>query len=266
MQGRLSFERAEQKTGLYASLDPMLALTQPPHDILFQRLARHGPLSETDRAAIGDLSLVVRTFPAQKTIVYEDDPSPACCLVLEGVVCCYQMLDEGRRAILSLHVPGDIPDLQSLHLPDSDFGMATLSTTTIASVRHADVRKLSAASPAIAASLWKEVLVMGAIYRAWIAGLARRDARGRLAHLFCELFMRLEAVGLTEGRVFPMPLRQTELADILGLTNVHVNRVITEMRAVGLIRVADRRVEICDWRELCKIADFDPRYMHLNDV
>lgn len=250
---------------IHALLHPMLALTQPPHEILIRRLTRYGPLSEADHRAIGDLPLAVRGIPAQKTILHEGDSSPNCCLVLEGLVCCHQMLDEGRRAILSLHVPGDMPDLQSLHRSTSDFGLATLSTATIATLPHAELRRLSAASPAIGEALWKEVLVMGAIYRAWIAGLARRDARGRLAHLFCELFARLEAAGLTEGRIFPMPLRQTDLADMLGLTNVHVNRVVTEMRALGLIRLADRRMEICDWPTLSKMAGFDPRYMHLTD-
>lgn len=243
----------------------MLTLTQPPHELLIQKLSRRGPLSEADRQAIRDLPMTIRTLAAQKTIVHEDDPSPACCLVLEGWICCYQMLDEGMRAILSVHVPGDLPDLQSLHLPNTEFGMGTLTEVTIGIVPHEAVRKLMAASPAIADALWKEMLVMGAIHRAWMAGLGRREARARLAHLFCELSTRLRAVGLVHDDAFAMPLRQTELADMVGLTSVHVNRTLGDLRKQGLIRLDGRRLKICRWHSLSEAAGFDPKYLHLPD-
>lgn len=241
----------------------MLTSTPLPHDILIQKLSSRESLSDADRQAIRGLPVTIRTMGPQKNIVYEDDPSLACCLILEGWVCCYQMLDEGRRAILSVHVPGDLPDLQSLHLPETDFGMATLTAATVAFVPHAEVYKLAEASPAIANALWKEVLVMGAIYRAWIAGLGRREARSRIAHLFCELYKRLQAVGHVDGYTFTMPLRQTELADVLGLTSVHVNRTIRDLRIEGLIRLDGRRLELRNWRQLSQTAGFNPQYLHL---
>ena len=94
----------------------MLTLTQRPHELLVQKLSSRGPLSEADRQAVRDLPMTVRTVAAQKTIVHEDDPALACCLILDGWICYDGILDEGRRAILSVHVPGDLPDLQSLHL------------------------------------------------------------------------------------------------------------------------------------------------------
>lgn len=241
----------------------MHELSSTANDVLLASLARRVALSDADRHAVAALPLAVRVWEPQTTVVHEGEPSSYGWLVLEGWIGSHQMLDEGRRAILSLHVPGDFAGLQGLYLPIIDVGMATLSAAMLACVPLVELRRLAEASPAVAEALWEEVLVQNAIQRAWSAGLARRDARSRLAHLFCELSLRLEPAEPTEGHAFTMPLRQTDLADILGLTSVHVNRVLTEMRASGLIRLKGRRLEIARWRELVEIAGFDPRYLHI---
>ncbi|MHB2208008.1 Crp/Fnr family transcriptional regulator [Methylobacterium sp. CM6257] len=193
----------------------------------------------------------------------EEASSSSCCIILSGWACCYQMLNEGRRAILSFHVPGDVPDLQSLHLPHTDFGMTALTPAAVAFVAHADLRALMADYPAISTALWREALITAAVHRAWMAGLGRREARGRLAHLFCELYLRLKAVGLVDGYTLPLPLRQHDLADALGLTSVHVNRTVKDLRAEGLISLRSRRLEILDWPGLQAAGEFSPHYLHL---
>lgn len=234
-----------------------------PLDVLIRKLAGVQGFSKAERQAIGSLSATIREFSPQQDILSEGGYSSSCCIILDGWTCCYQMLDEGRRQILSFHVPGDVPDLQGLYLADTDFGMAALTAATVAFVPHTEVHKLIASFPTIATALWREALVGAAIHRAWMTGLGRRDARGRLAHLFCELYLRLTTVGLTDGYALPLPLRQPDLADALGLTPVHVNRTLRDLRNDGLISLRRRRLEIQDWLGLCTAAEFAPRYLHL---
>lgn len=111
--------------------------------------------------------------------------------------------------------------------------------------------------------LWRETLITAATHRARITGLGRRNAHGRLAHLFCELYVRLSAVGLNDGDTIPMPLRQSDLADVLGLTSIHVNRTMRELRAENSVRLAQRRLKIQDWPTLRAVAEFNPHYLHL---
>lgn len=219
--------------------------------------------SNAERRAIEGLPVTARTVASQQDIVHEGGSSSSCCIVLEGWTCCYQLLDEGRRQILSLHVPGDLPDLQGLHLPYVDFSMATLTPAVVAFVPHADLRRLAADFPGISTALWREALITAAIHRAWISGLGRRNARGRLSHLFCELYLRLKGVDLVDGYTLPMPLKQPDLADALGLTPVHVNRTLKELREEGLINLKSRKLEIREWSKLQAAAEFNPRYLHL---
>lgn len=242
-----------------------MALSKSPFGLLAHRLGGAAPLPVAAERAILGLPLIIRTIEASRDIVYEGSPSDHCCVILHGWTCCYQSLTDGRRQILSIHVPGDLPDLQSLHLPMADFGMVTVTRSIIAFVPHAELRKLSDRYPAIAQAFWREAIVTAATHRAWIVNLGRRDARQKLAHLFCELYLRLKTVGLADDRSMPMPLRQTDFADALGLTSVHVNRTLKSMREQGVMDLHARRLTILDWEALCEVADFNPKYLHLTD-
>jgi CRP-like cAMP-binding protein len=241
-----------------------MASSNYPFGAMARRLGGPRPLPATDRDAIQGLPFNVRSIEASQDIVYEGGPSTHCCVILDGWTCCYQLLTEGRRQILSFHVPGDLPDLQSLYLIGPDFGMAAVTRTSVAFVPHAELQKLADQSTDISRALWREALVAAATHRAWITSLGRRDARQRLAHLICELYLRLETVGLAGDHSMPMPLRQPDLADALGLTSVHVNRTLKGMRAERLIDLHSRRLTIHDWDALRIAADFDPLYLHLD--
>ncbi len=243
---------------------PMSKFLNRPLDVLTRKLSSAETFSEAEQRAVERLPFKIRDVVPRQDIMPEGTSSSSCCIILNGWTCCYQMLNQGRRQILSLHVPGDVPDLQSLHLSKPDFGMAALTPATIAVVPHTDLRGLVESFPAMATALWREALITAAVHRAWMTGLGRRDARGRLAHLFCELYLRLKAVGLTEGHTLPMPLRQPDLADALGLTPVHVNRTLRDMRAEGLISLRIRRLEIVDWAALRAAGEFSPQYLHLD--
>lgn len=219
--------------------------------------------SESEQRALRKMPATIRMVEPQRDIVHERGVSTHCCVVLDGWTCCYQLLAEGRRQVLSFHVPGDMPDLQNLYLPNPDFSMAAVTPAVVAFVPHAVLRDLADTYPSIRAALWRETLRTAAIHRAWITGLGRRDARQRLSHLFCELYLRLEAVGLAKLYTMPMPLRQPDLADALGLTSVHMNRTLKTLRTQGLILLHNRHLTIRDWSALQAIAEFSPQYMHL---
>lgn len=233
------------------------------HYRLIRKLETASKLTADEKAAICRLPLISRAFEKGSDIVRQGDSPQHACLIAEGVVCRYRIISQGRRQILSIHVPGDLPDLQSLFLDVMDHGLAPLTPGRATFIPHSAVRDLIQAWPNVASALWRDTLVDASIFRDAIAGLGRRSARERIAHLICELAIRLDALDLIEGTRFPLPLTQAELADALGITSIHVNRVLQALRAEGLIRTEGKHVQIEDWAALCAEGDFDPEYLHL---
>jgi CRP-like cAMP-binding protein len=237
--------------------------TTHDHHRLVRKLETVSKLTSDEKAAIWKLPMKSRAFEKGDEIVRQGDRPQHACLIAEGVVCRYRLISRGRRQILSLHVPGDMRDLQSLFLDVMDHGLATLTKGRAVFIPHEAVLDLIQTLPSVAAALWRDTLVDASIFRDAIAGLGRRSARERVAHLVCELAVRLDALNLIEGTRFPLPLTQTDLADALGITNIHVNRVLQGLRAEGLIRTAGRQVQIEDWDALCAAGDFELTYLHL---
>ena len=231
--------------------------------MLQRKLESIATLSEEERDAILGLPARVRTLGAGQDIVRDGDKPSQCCLVVEGWVFRYKLLDEGRRQILSFHVPGDTPDLQSLHLHTMDHSLGTMTQATLAFLAHDSVRDLTLRFPHLAGLLWRDTLIDAAIFREWMTGMGRKSAYGRIGHLFCEMYTKLEAVGLASDHRYALPLTQGQLADALGLSNVHVNRVLQEMRGKGLITLQASTLVIHDWDELRRSSEFDPSYLHL---
>lgn len=231
--------------------------------MLARRLESIVPLSPEERHAVEQLPARVHTLGSRHDIVHDGDTPSQCCLLLEGWAYRYKLLDEGRRQILSFHVPGDVPDLQSLHLQPVDYSLATLTRATVAFIPHEDLLDLVKRFPGLATTLWRETLIDGAVFRAWITGMGQRSAFGRMAHLFCELYRKLEAVGLATEYRCTLPITQAEFGSALGLSNVHVNRVLQEMRARELITLQGPKLVIVSWDRLVQAAEFDPAYLHL---
>jgi CRP-like cAMP-binding protein len=232
-------------------------------EMLIRKLESISRLSNAERQAVELLPVTGKPLKAGQDIVQEKDRSSQCCLLLEGWACRYQLLSEGKRQIFSFHVPGDIPDLHSLHLDVMDHSLGVLTPATVAFIPHDAVRELTVTFPGIAEVLWHNTLVDAAIFREWMVGLGRRTACEAVAHLFCELYVKLEAVGLATNYQYILPATQVDIADALGLSNVHVNRVLKELRERELLTLHNRRLEIFDWQELIKFCDFDPTYLHL---
>ena len=236
---------------------------QHPMTMLIRKLESIAALSYQERQAIERLPVRIHNLEAQQDIVRDGDQPTHCCLILDGWACRYKLLSEGKRQILSFHVAGDILDLQSLHISTMDHGAATLKRAVVAFIPHESLRDLTARHPGIASIFMHDMLIDAAIFRAWLVSMGRRTSYEHVAHLFCELYLKLQAVGLAGDYRCPLPLTQTDIADALGLTSVHVNRVLKEMRGRTLITLRSQTLVIEAWDELLRISEFDPGYLHL---
>ncbi|MGQ7792833.1 Crp/Fnr family transcriptional regulator [Faunimonas sp. B44] len=232
---------------------------------LVRRLESIAEISEVERQALIELPMTVRDVQKGADIVREGDRPSECCLVLEGFVCRYKILAEGKRQILSFHPPGDIPDLQSLHLKTMDHSLGALTPTRAGFIAHSAMANLIDRHPRLGALFWRETLIDAAIFREWMVGLGRQTAIQRVAHVICEMAMRCRAVGLADERSFVLPVTQTELGDALGLSTVHVNRVLRELREADLAVMRTGTVTVLDWEGLRQMAEFDPGYLHLRE-
>jgi CRP-like cAMP-binding protein len=229
------------------------------------KLAAHFDLTADERRALSELPFHVRSLEPRQDISREWDRPSQCCVLLEGMACRYKIIGAGKRQIFSFHIAGDIPDLQSLHLDVMDHNLGTVSRVTVGFLPHETMRAFLRAHPRISDVFWRDTLIEGAIFREWIAGLGARSAYTRLAHLFCELFTRMRAVGLASGESheMPLPLTQAEMGEAMGLSLVHINRTLKALRGDGLIETQRASLVILDWAGLQKAGEFDPVYLHL---
>jgi CRP-like cAMP-binding protein len=230
---------------------------------LIRKLESVAPLAPEERAALLRLPLRLKTVPARQDIVCEGDTPSESCLIVAGFAYRYILTAEGKRQILSFHIAGDTPDLQSLHLTVMDHSLATLAPSSLAFIQHDDLRTLMRSHPRLGDLLWRDTLTDAAIFRQWMVGLGRRDAYSRIAHLLCELLVRLRTVDLVEDHAFTLPVTQAELGDAFGLSTVHVNRVLQDLRSDGLINLHGGALKVLDWEGLQKAGEFDPTYLHL---
>lgn len=229
---------------------------------LIRRLDLVAKLDNDDRESLSRLPIAIKEVGAGIDIVSEGQRVKQCCILIDGFTHRYRHTFDGKRQIIAFHVPGDIPDLHSLHINVMDHSFAATTRSKIGFVSHEAVWSLCLARPNVAAALWLETLIDGAIFREWIVGLGRLSGKSRTAHLLCELAMRLRSVGLAPDHVYCLPLTQHELADALGLTVVTVNRVLQEFKLEGLLDRDRSRMAIKNWPALARIGEFDPDYLH----
>jgi CRP-like cAMP-binding protein len=232
---------------------------------LVRKLSRVFPLDESEQEALKTLRPRIVRFSADTEIIREGDLPTDCNLLLEGLVCRYNLIPEGKRQIISFHFPGDIFDSQSFLLQRMDHGISALTDCKVAAIPHVSLFKLFQAHPRVGMAMWKDSLIDAAIFRQWVTNVGRRDANARTAHLICETFVRLNEVGLAENGTIPWPITQAELADALGMSYVHVNRTLQELRRAGLSSMQRQRLTIHDWQGLTAAAGFDPTYLHRDE-
>ncbi|MCJ2085235.1 Crp/Fnr family transcriptional regulator [Methylobacterium sp. E-005] len=220
-------------------------------------------LSSEERAALETLPMQVARIEAAQDIVREGDRPSRSFTLLSGIASTYKTTQSGKRQVMSYHVPGDVPDLQSLHLQTLDISIAAISPCRVGFVQHEAMRTLFRAHPRLGELFWRVTLIDAAFVREWMLNTGRRNAYARMAHLFCELVTRLGAVGLAPELSCDWPMTQPELADALGITPVHVSRTIRDLKAAGLVSLRSRRLTVHDWEGLVTAAEFDPTYLHV---
>jgi CRP-like cAMP-binding protein len=230
---------------------------------LVLNLSRHDSLSAEEERILEGVVDRIESFRTGDDIVLEDSRPSESCLMLSGFSARYHILDDGKRQLTALHLTGDFLDLHSLLLKIMDHGVTALTNCQIARVPHDRLRKITEEQPHLTRLLWLSTVIDAAIHRAWIVAMGRRSAVGQMAHLLCEVFLRLEAVELTDGYSFDFGVTQGEVADMLGRSTVHVNRALQFLRQKDILQWRGPKVTIEDWGRLQAIADFDPTYLSL---
>lgn len=233
-----------------------------PSEMMIRRLRVNSHISGDDASALRALPNLIREVPEETVFVHEGDRPSQCCVIMSGFAFRSKVTEDGKRQILSFHPAGDMPDLHSLYLERMDHDLTTLSAARLAFIEHRHINKLIEARPTIGRALWRETLVDGAIFRQWIVNLGTRSASARMAHLVAELRQRLSAVGLTVDDEFEFPITQAELAEALGISAVHVNRVIQSFRTAGVLDISRNRVRLKDIERLVEIGGFNELYLH----
>lgn len=232
-------------------------------DHLLLKLRARDEISTVEEAALRGAVGDVRDLPSDKTFIRSGQELEESTLLMDGLICRYKDLRDGQRQIMELHVAGDFADLHSLLLKRLDHNVMTLTRVRVAMVPHENLKKITRDHPHLTRVLWFSTVLDAAIHREWMLSLGRRSALSRTAHFFCEMRIRLGMVGLAEEASYQLPITQIDLAECLGLTSVHINRTLKELRERGLVEFRSSRVTIQDLPGLERVAEFDPAYLHL---
>jgi CRP-like cAMP-binding protein len=228
-----------------------------------KKLRARDDVSAEEERAIRSAVAEIKTFDSDKTVVRADVELDSSMFLLEGFMCRYKDLRDGSRQITELHVAGDYADLHSFTLKRLDHNVMTLTPCRVAIVPHEALKRITEEHPHLTRVYWFATNMDAAIHREWALSLGRRSAISRLAHVFCELQVRLSIVELATDDGYALPLTQTDLAECLGLTPVHINRTLKELREQELVEFRGGQVRIYDRPGLQQVAEFNPNYLYL---
>jgi CRP-like cAMP-binding protein len=232
--------------------------------VVASKLEAFTRLSAEDKLALAQVSRNVRTVEARRDLISEGDKPRFVHLVLEGWACRYKQLPDGKRQIVSLFVPGDFCDVNVYILKFMDHSIGAITRLKVAMITPDEMITLTTERPRVTQALWWHELVTTAVQREWTLNLGQRSAYERLAHLLIELYLRLKTVGRADNGRCDFPLTQNDLADATGLTAVHVNRTLQELRRNHLIELERKQLQILDLERLMDVSMFNPNYLHLD--
>ena len=227
-----------------------------------QKLCRLASLTASEALAVEQATRGDRSYSARHDLIREGDEPGPMFVILEGWACRYKILPNGTRQIMAFLMPGDACDLHIKLLAEMDHSIQTITAAKVVTVSRATMDRLMHEHPNVAAAMYSAQLIDEGIMRAWIVSMGRRSSTERVAHLICELYLRARNIGLTGEGEFALPLSQLVLADALGMTAVHINRVLKELRLAGAMALKRGSVTILDPIKLVQIAGFDENYLH----
>ncbi|MBJ6123117.1 Crp/Fnr family transcriptional regulator [Sphingomonas sp. BT553] len=241
-------------------------MSAPPTPLqsLIRNLSLRAPLDADDCRMIAELPVTMRTLEASTYVIREAERPGLCFVLTAGFAFRQKLTGDGSQQIIALHIPGDPIDLNYMALDVADHSVQMLTRGDIAVIVRSDVQQLVKARPAVGHALFVNMLAEASISREWIVNVGRRNALTRTAHLLCELGARLEAADLIDEYGYMLPMTQERLSDALGLTSVHVNRMLKALEADGLISRTKRKINFPQWERLRSIGDFNQRYLHLH--
>ncbi len=231
-----------------------------------RKLASRAHLDVDDMSALRQALCSVSQMDAGQDLILEGECPDAAYVILDGFACRYKLVPDGGRSIVAYLVPGDGCDLHGSILNRAIHSVATLTPCSIAALPYQKIKELAATRPNIYRALWRSILVDEAVLQEWLVGIGRRSADKQVAHIICELLARLRAVGLGFEPNYHLPLTQPELADTAGLSNVHIYRVLADLRKDGLIESGRRYISVPDVKRLENFAGFDASYLLLSGL
>jgi CRP-like cAMP-binding protein len=234
-------------------------------NLLTRKLEGFGPLPEADKRLLDKVIRDVREVGDHQDLVREGDAPSHVNLILQGFACRYKLLPNGSRHIMAYLVPGDFCDLHVFILKAMDHAIGTLSRCKVVKIPRTRILDMTE-RPAIARALWWAALVDEATLREWLVNIGSRPADERVAHLLCEMLLRLRAVGLANEDAYELPITQLELAETMGMTGVHMNRVIQRLRAENMITLKGKHLVLLDAEALKRFSGFNPNYLHLTEL
>lgn len=231
--------------------------------LFVKRLALRSILTDEEQNALLGLDGQLKNVAVHADIVRLGEHVDHSCLLVDGLVGRFGQNHDGLRQITCLYIPGDMADLPSVVSPRSGWALAALAATVVLQIRHTDLRRLADAHPGIAEAFWRDCVADGSIFSEWVVNVGRRNALSRLAHLLCEMAIRSDKAGHGDRTRFPLPITQADLGDATGLTSVHVNRTLRELRTNGVADLRAGTVTVHNWPKLVSVGDFDSAFLVL---
>ena len=238
---------------------------EPYHDqglsAFLKRLQLRSVLTDEEKNAVLHLKGHVELIADRQDLVVPGETVTCAILVISGMLARFDLMKEGSRQITAFYIPGDMCDLHSVVAPTTGWGITALGAATVFRIPHPELKKLVSGFPNLALAFWRDTTLDASVLAKWVANIGRKDARARVAHLLCEMGVRMEAAGLGTKRNYRLDITQEQIGDAMGLSPVHVNRTLQGLRALGVVSVKNNQVQIADWDRLASIAEFTSTFL-----
>ena len=218
-------------------------------------------LSQEEQDAVSSLPRQIAEYGAHIDLVRPGDTIAHATLIAAGNVGRFDQMRDGSRQVTAIYIPGDMCDLYSVVAPTTGWGLTSLGASTVLKIAHADLRQLALDHPNLAMAFWRDTVFDASILAKWVSNAGRKDALARIAHFLCEMGIRMERASLGTKEKYELAMTQEQIGDAMGLTSVHVNRMLRALKEMGAATFKSHQVRITAWDQLVEIADFSPTFL-----